>query len=160
MHLRLIPVLAAFAFMAGPAVPAAAQQADPATALPSVLRRAASERWLVRVTALDSSSAQGRVWKVDPDSAHVGDLRVAQANLAMIERMERDNSGVVRGALIGGAATSAVIGTFSAFFYATRDPETYYVVSAVVGAFIFGTIGGMVDPGDPDWQEVWRRPNE
>ena len=149
---------AALLFLGALAAPLHAQKPDTSNTVASVLRRAAFERWQVRLTAVDSAVIQGRVWAVEGDSARVGDLRLPPSSVLMIERMHRDNSGLMRGALIGGAVLGGAFAVFSsAMCEGNCSTGTGTAVAVAAGAFMAGTLGGMLDPGDPSWRVVWRK---
>lgn len=137
--------------------PAAAAQLDRPTSPHAVFEMAERQDWVLRVTAVDGSTVEGRVREVDEASVRLEGGRVQLADAARVERGERVGGGGRRGAILGaiggGLAFAALLFTIPG---GVGDGALLIpAIGAGLGAVVGGLMGAAFDPSEMEWRTVW-----
>ncbi|HET9986128.1 MAG TPA: hypothetical protein VFQ38_21185 [Longimicrobiales bacterium] len=138
---------------ASPVPSASAQVRDPS---PVLLRRAARENWLLRLSLRDRQVA-GRIRTVNDSVVFLARGEAALDSVRLIERGRRRGDGGRIGALVGAAAV-AWLGIEAAGYCEGSCPHATVrgaVGGAVVGALVGFGLGELVAPGRIEWRRIW-----
>jgi hypothetical protein len=132
---------------------AAAQVPDSSHAL---LRRAARENWLLRLSLPDSQVA-GRIRTVNDSVAYFTRGEAALESIRVIERGRRRGDGGKIGALVG-AVSVGWLGIQAAGLCEGDCPHATLrgaVAGAILGGFVGFGFGEFLFPGRIEWRRIW-----
>ena len=133
--------------------PLSAQQA-PLDSVNTVLSKAQSGNWHVRVATADSAIT-GRVLRLE-GRTRVGETVVVPTEITRIERRLRQGGGTLRGALVGGAIGAVLMTGLEGV---TDNPGGggAWIAGALLGALPGALVGAAVAPSVEVWQTIYAR---
>jgi hypothetical protein len=154
MRLRASAVIVLLVFAgASPARSAAAQVPDSSSAL---LRRAARENWLLRVSLQDRQVA-GRIRTVNDSVVYFPRGEAALDDIRIIERGRRLGDGGKIGALVGAVSVGWLGMQLAGMCEGSCEHATLQgaIAGGITGALVGFGFGEFIVPGRIEWRRIW-----